>query len=34
MRVPPVRSLVWVDSADKYDAFLSYSWKHDSKAAQ
>ena len=27
------RSLVWVDSADKYDAFLSYSWKSDSKAA-
>jgi hypothetical protein len=27
------RSLVWVDDADKYDAFLSYSWKSDSKTA-
>src|SRR6516225_9452303 len=26
-------SLVWADSADKYDAFLSYSWKADSKTA-
>jgi WD40 repeat protein len=32
--VPPwLRSLIWVDSAPKYDAFLSYSWKSDSKVA-
>jgi hypothetical protein len=32
--VPPwLRSLVWVDSARRYDAFLSYSWKADSKIA-
>jgi|SRR6516164_7583537 hypothetical protein len=24
-----LRSLIWVDSAQKYDAFLSYSWKAD-----
>jgi hypothetical protein len=28
-----LRSLIWVDSAQKYDAFLSYSWKSDSKIA-
>jgi hypothetical protein len=28
-----LRSLIWVDSAQKYDAFLSYSWKSDSKVA-
>jgi hypothetical protein len=28
-----LRSLIWVDSAEKYDAFLSYSWKSDSKVA-
>ena len=28
-----LRSLIWVDSAVKYDAFLSYSWKSDSKIA-
>src|SRR5215813_12122530 len=26
-------SLIWVDSAEKYDAFLSYSWKSDSNVA-
>src|ERR1017187_2165234 len=28
-----LRSLIWVDSAGSYDAFLSYSWKSDSKVA-
>ena|ERR1700730_3312348 len=28
-----VRSLIWIDSAQNYDAFLSYSWKADSKVA-
>jgi WD40 repeat protein len=28
-----LRSLIWIDSAGKYDAFLSYSWKSDSKIA-
>ncbi len=28
-----LRSLIWVDSAEKYDAFLSYSWRSDSKVA-
>jgi len=28
-----LRSLIWVDSARKYDAFLSYSWKSDSELA-
>lgn len=28
-----LRSLIWIDSAGKYDAFLSYSWKFDSKIA-
>jgi WD40 repeat protein len=28
-----LRSLVWIDSAQSYDAFLSYSWKSDSKVA-
>jgi hypothetical protein len=28
-----LRSLIWVDAAEKYDAFLSYSWKSDSKVA-
>jgi len=28
-----LRSLIWVDSAQSYDAFLSYSWKSDSKVA-
>src|SRR5215472_16131708 len=27
------RSLIWVDAAGSYDAFLSYSWKSDSKVA-
>jgi hypothetical protein len=28
-----LRSLIWVDSAGTYDAFLSYSWKSDSEIA-
>jgi len=28
-----LRSLIWVDSAGSYDAFLSYSWKSDSEIA-
>lgn len=28
-----LRSLIWLDFADRYDAFLSYSWKVDSKTA-
>ncbi len=28
-----LRSLIWVDSAKSYDAFLSYSWKCDSQVA-
>jgi len=28
-----LRSLLWVDSISEYDAFLSYSWKSDSKIA-
>lgn len=28
-----LRSLIWVDSARNYDAFLSYSWKSDGKVA-
>jgi WD40 repeat protein len=28
-----LRSLLWVDSAGSYDAFLSYSWKSDSEVA-
>ena len=28
-----LRSLIWVDSAQSYDAFLSYSWKADSNVA-
>src|SRR5579864_3259546 len=28
-----LRSLIWVDSARSYDAFLSYSWKSDSQVA-
>src|SRR5262249_42956194 len=28
-----LRSLIWIDSAENYDAFLSYSWKADSKVA-
>src|SRR6516225_12482842 len=28
-----LRSLIWVDSAQKYDAFLSYSWKSDTEVA-
>ena len=28
-----LRSLMWVDSIEKYDAFLSYSWKSDSTIA-
>ena len=28
-----LRSLIWIDSAASYDAFLSYSWKSDSKVA-
>lgn len=28
-----LRSLIWVDSAGSYDAFLSYSWKSDSELA-
>ena len=28
-----LRSLIWVDSIEKYDAFLSYSWKSDSHVA-
>ncbi|HEU4557954.1 MAG TPA: hypothetical protein VFS20_08900 [Longimicrobium sp.] len=28
-----VRSVLWVDSAGRYDAFLSYSWKSDSQVA-
>ena len=28
-----LRSLIWVDSAGSYDAFLSYSWKSDSEVA-
>src|SRR5215469_11535801 len=28
-----LRSLIWVDSAQKYDAFLSYSWKTDFQVA-
>src|SRR5262252_5958466 len=28
-----LRALIWVDSARGYDAFLSYSWKSDSKVA-
>ncbi|NGZ09595.1 MAG: hypothetical protein CV088_09430 [Nitrospira sp. LK70] len=32
--IPPwLRSLLWVDSIEKYDALLSYSWKSDSKVA-
>lgn len=27
------RSLIWIDAAGRYDAFLSYSWKSDSKVA-
>jgi len=27
------RSLIWVDSANRYDAFLSYSWKSDGEVA-
>jgi len=28
-----LRSLIWIDSAGSYDAFLSYSWKSDIKIA-
>jgi hypothetical protein len=28
-----LRSVIWVDSAGSYDAFLSYSWKSDSEVA-
>ena len=28
-----LRSLIWVDYADSYDAFLSYSWKSDRQVA-
>jgi WD40 repeat protein len=28
-----LRSIIWVDSVQQYDAFLSYSWKSDSKVA-
>src|SRR5262249_30311851 len=28
-----IRSLIWIDSAANYDAFLSYSWKGDSQVA-
>jgi hypothetical protein len=28
-----LRSLIWVDAASRYDAFLSYSWTADSTAA-
>jgi hypothetical protein len=28
-----LRSLLWGDSAAKYDAFLSYSWKSDKEVA-
>jgi WD40 repeat protein len=28
-----LRSLIWVDSASRYDAFLSYSWKSDKQVA-
>ena len=28
-----MRSLIWVDAAPRYDAFLSYSWALDSKIA-
>src|SRR3974390_1376566 len=28
-----LRSLIWVDSARGYDAFLSYSWQSDRKVA-
>jgi hypothetical protein len=28
-----LRSLIWIDSADNYDAFLSYSWEADGKVA-
>ena len=28
-----LRSLIWIDSAQKYDAFLSYSWKTDGNIA-
>src|SRR5579863_10034421 len=28
-----LRALIWVDSSDNYDAFLSYSWKSDSRIA-
>jgi WD40 repeat protein len=28
-----LRALIWVDSSQSYDAFLSYSWKSDSKIA-
>ncbi len=28
-----LRSLIWIDSIEKYDAFLSYSWKSDSNVA-
>jgi sulfatase modifying factor 1 len=28
-----LRSLIWVDSADRYDAFLSYSWKSNREVA-
>src|SRR6516165_3271636 len=28
-----LRSLIWQDSADSYDAFLSYSWKSDGQIA-
>ena len=32
--VPPwLRSLIWLDSALKYDAFLSYSWQFDGEIA-
>jgi hypothetical protein len=28
-----LRALIWVDSAPRYDAFLSYSWNSDSEIA-
>src|SRR5262245_40505113 len=28
-----LRSLIWIDCAGRYDAFLSYSWKSDSEVA-
>lgn len=28
-----LRSLIWIDSAAKYDGFLSYSWRADHKTA-